>query len=1279
MLIQGSAVSGRTDYITNAYINLLGKGVDASKILVLCLNSYKKNQFLNTLKEKLNVKHYENPKIYSFFGLVYNTITDNWPLIENNINIGNSVISPNLTGLEISQIFFKKAIKSVGFNDYNSKINLIHQLFRRYSLIANNNLSDSEVLLRSEILGEQFAPDAKNAIDFYKKKTLEYRAFDYIRQLGLFEYLYKNTDCLKNIEYLILDDADEITPFEFEFIKTLKPSLKEAYIAYDRYGSSRLGFLNTDIDTIDNIENLFFNEEKIILDNIGYIKPDVKITSLSRRLEMVNAVLQKINSLISSGVRPGDICIITPIIDKSLKFAISEAFEPQNISYQYFSGSEKLSSVPVVNNILNMLDIAMNESTDIYKIRSVISGMLKIPLKHCIKIIESLKSHNSIENIDIGIEEYNKIFSLFKETLEKIKDESLLLSEKVICIYDNLVRLEPHEVEQTAALRFFIKQIEDFEEVFAEHNKNLSFQKSFLMQLENSIISENPSSAPELKENAIIIGTAQKIIDFSLKAKYQFWLDISSNEWGRNDFGMLYNAWVFQKSWNKSEFTYEDNIVLADLKIKKQLRKLSLLCSKEIYAYSSLFDMEGNENFDGIENYIQTDIKDSSSEINFTFVPREDQKPVLDYKEGFLSVSAVPGAGKTTILLALIIKLIQSGVKSENIFVLTYMDSAARNFKERIKNACPSLEKLPNVSTIHGIALRILKENSNFVKAGLNENFEVCDDNLRQKIIREIMYKMQIEQDDYDRYERALSVLKLSDIKQIPFVKDAEIKKFLKFYVLYNQYLKNINTIDYDDMLCCCVRILEENKDIAEYYQTACVYLIEDEAQDSSSIQQKLLSILSAKHKNLVRCGDINQAITTTFTNADLEGFRSFVEQSQNVTMDHSQRCASGIYSFANDLIDISLSVDDLKHSFFPIKMMPVKGRNPERQDALAVLSFEDYKQEKNFILEQIRKIFAEDVNASVAILVRNNYHIEDYSEFLSDYGYAVITKNDTLESQSVFSLIYAILKFCAHPWQNEHVLHFYMVLVKQKLIKFQSCDEEFIKNLSSPFILLSQDDLKSEALIQLLWDLNYWLQMSYLDIEEFAIKSGCYYCSSEIEKSNVYMVALLLKRLSIQYKNQSNLLEKLEELSKRPVLGKFKFFNDEDKDSDSFCKGKIQIMTYHKSKGDEFDYVFIPQLCEDILPLDLKNIKIKSKERFLESVKALKSNYKRKDEYQLKRFIAEENMRLLYVAVTRAKQKLYITCAKKYKRYSKLKEVKPSMIFEKILSNTGAVLDDKR
>ena len=81
-----------------------------------------------------------------------------------------------------------------------------------------------------------------------------------------------------------------------------------------------------------------------------------------------------------------------------------------------------------------------------------------------------------------------------------------------------------------------------------------------------------------------------------------------------------------------------------------------------------------------------------------------------------MGIMAVPGAGKTTILLALIIKLIKDGISPENIFVLTYMESAAKNFKERIKLAIQDMPETPNISTIHGLALRIIKENSNFIK-----------------------------------------------------------------------------------------------------------------------------------------------------------------------------------------------------------------------------------------------------------------------------------------------------------------------------------------------------------------------------------------------------------------------------------------------------------------------------------------------------------------------------------------------------------------------------------
>ena len=164
-------------------------------------------------------------------------------------------------------------------------------------------------------------------------------------------------------------------------------------------------------------------------------------------------------------------------------------------------------------------------------------------------------------------------------------------------------------------------------------------------------------------------------------------------------------------------------------------------------------------------------------------------------------------------------------------------------------------------------------------------------------------------------------------------------------------------------------------------------------------------------------------------------------------------------------------------------------------------------------------------------------------------------------------------------------------------------------------------------------------------------------------------MISLILKKLSVQYPDTIQLIERLEDLSKRPILNKFKFFTDDNVENKA-NRGIIQIMTYHKSKGDEFDYVFIPQLSEELLPTDVEKIKINPKERFLESVKAINLKYNKKDEKELKLFKAEENLRLFYVAVTRAKKKLYISCARKYKKYSRIKDTMPSILFERVLTN---------
>ena len=160
-------------------------------------------------------------------------------------------------------------------------------------------------------------------------------------------------------------------------------------------------------------------------------------------------------------------------------------------------------------------------------------------------------------------------------------------------------------------------------------------------------------------------------------------------------------------------------------------------------------------------------------------------------------------------------------------------------------------------------------------------------------------------------------------------------------------------------------------------------------------------------------------------------------------------------------------------------------------------------------------------------------------------------------------------------------------------------------------------------------------------------------------------MIAILVKRLSSSGDFNST-LERLEELAKKPSLSGFKFFSEEeDKDA---VKGKTQIMTLHKSKGDEFDYVFLPEMSEKSLSIDINKAKLKSSSAFMEEVKSFNPKYKQKAELELKEFNAEETLRLLYVAITRAQTKLYITASAKTKSFGKEVPQEPSIIFNNIL-----------
>ena len=1273
MLLNYIKVEKKDNILIEKYVELLNSGIDSSSILVLVQNSTQRKKFSEEVFQNIKIPAFEKLNIHSFHSIVYNTLNDNWCFIENSIPSNKTFILPNLVGLEISQFLLKDILKKIDVKGYNSKKSLLHQIFRRYSLIVQNNLSNEDIRIRSKILGEAFGDDAEIIMKELLASTLKYRSLDYLRQALVFNFIYKNTDYFKNIKYLLINDADEITPICFDFIKYLRPQLIDWTICFDSLGSSRCGYLSADTSIEYKLTKLFnespiieeskelnhtkfFNAETIFANVVESKNDKLKnfhLISLSKRAEIIDSAISKIKELFKKNIKANEITIITPLQDSMLRFTLKEKLK--NCNLLFLSGNEKLIDNPLVKASINILKLMLDIEITEFELRVILSDYIGIPLQYCQSILSKYAETKKLPQIEL--ESYNEKYQKFYKDFEEVKSQESKLSTKIYEIFTRTVKLVSEN--KINKFNFFIKQLRDFEKVLGD-KVVIERADEIITQIENSIIAENPHSTLTIKSDDLVIATPQKIIDNKIISKYQIWLDVSHSDWVKTDTGPLYNAWVFQADWNKDEYTIEDDIFLSSQKIARILRKLTLLADNYIWAFSSLFDPAGAENFGGIEKYLSFANDTTEAKAVFKITPRKDQMPVLEYTKGRMAISAVPGAGKTTILLALIIKLMNDGVKPENIFVLTYMDSAARNFRERIKNMSPNSTYLPNISTIHGLALRILKDNSNYERLGLDADFEICDDTQRARIIKIIQGKN--TKKDADDFDRAISVMKLREGDISSKIVSGKIEKFKTFYQEYQRKLAEENLIDYDDILLLSVKLLEKNPDILKYYQDICEYIIEDEAQDSSEIQQRLIGYLSGKYNNLIRCGDINQAITTTFSNADVDGFRKFIKNSDiNVEMNYSQRCTQDVMTLANKLV--LWGEKYMPKAFYNIMMNGVEGKNPVSKNAVKFEIFDHYKEEGNYILKEIKQILTENNDATIGILLRVNSQVAKWTEFINNAGFKSITRSESLGQKAVFNTIFSILKFIETPFDNEICAETYETLADSGFYKQRL--QVDIRQSEIPFITKNIDSLNSEDLSKFLWDMHYWLSFSGLALEELVIKIGLYYYTSDIEKSNVYLIATLVKQLN-KNNNIKLLIERLTALAKRPSLSGFKFFSEEE--DVNATKGKVQIMTMHKSKGDEFDYVFIPELSEKSLSIDIESIDLKSSSGFMEEVKSFNPSYKIKNDKELKEFTIEENLRLLYVALTRAKKKLYLSASKKIKNfYGKEVEEMPSIIFEEL------------
>jgi len=1257
MIIAGSLHSNKTELLIQTYVRLIKDGKNPHEILFLTLNGYKKEKISSAIQAFLPQIL---PDVQTFLGLCYNTILKNRQELEKLLPPAEN--KPfTLCGLEVSQNLLFDAVKQAGFKDYNSKINLMHQLLRRHALITGNNLSDADIEEKSSILKESFAPEAKKALEIFKAKTLEHRTFDYLRQQSLFQWLYKNTPALKHIKHIIIDDYDEQTPACTDFFKFIKPQLESYTIGIDPKGSSRCGYLCADV----NCGEILTGEEKIVHAKEKPVSNQYEFIHCSKRLEMLQACAQKAISLIDSGVSPEEISIITPLFDNQLKFVLQSAFEKHNIPIQFISGSCKLADDPLIKSILSMLKLINaggNFEAGMDDLNAIFSILLKIPQRHACKVLKTCVETGGFIKHDFLIEEYNSAYSKLLTLAARVRQNESL-STQLEKIYDDFIAGRNNTDEEISNINFLKKQITDLEKVVPPEKK-----AKILIQLENSIISETDAGAQKIARNTVIAATGQKAADYEIETKYQFWLDTTNDEWIKQDTGTIYNAWVFARSWRKKEFTYEDSINCVKHKTARLLRKLRMLATDTVFACSSDYSPLGIENNTGIKDFLA----DKSSlpakteqKIVSSFQPRKDQKPVLDYTGGKLAVTAVPGAGKTTVLQALITKLLNSGIAGENIFVLTYMESAAKNLKSRLsaaKNDITPIE-IPNISTIHGLALRIIKENGNYTKVNLGEDFEICDDLTRQRIIRETIGELNLKYDEYEKFEKGISITKTMPAELKPQTKEGQ--EFLKFFAAYQTKLSQKDLIDYDDMLTLAVKILEENPEILAHYQNLCKFILEDEAQDSSAVQQRLISLLAGKHGNIVRCGDINQAITSTFTNADTEGFKHFISRSSSVEMNCSQRCAEGIYGLANRLIEISENSEESKNSFYKIKMHGVDGKNPASETPVAARIYENESEEKAEIINGIKDIFQIEPTASCAILLRNNFQVAQYSSMLREHGISAISRTDCPSQIPIFNIILNLLKFCTQPWDNAIVQEVYNALNKSQT------ENLFLMNLEVPFISLDSGVLDDDTLVSLHWELNYWLSQCACPVEQLALKIGEYYAQSELERSNLYIILEIIRRFASDFSGTGKVAAKLEQIASRPSIAGLKLFTEDDTTLSTTLGGMVQVMTMHKAKGDEFDYVFVPELTETSLGTTLKSIKTWNFTAFYEELKSLNTTYSSKSVPELKKEILKENLRLLYVTITRAKKHITFSAAKSYKKFGRLRNTDPSRFFDTLLNST--------
>ncbi len=610
----------------------------------------------------------------------------------------------------------------------------------------------------------------------------------------------------------------------------------------------------------------------------------------------------------------------------------------------------------------------------------------------------------------------------------------------------------------------------------------------------------------------------------------------------------------------------------------------------------------------------------------------ETQLEAVKITDGPLLILAGPGSGKTRVITYKIAYLLEQGkAKPWEVLAITFTNKAAKEMKERLHNLIEEDIKGMQISTLHSFGLRVIKEYYDFF--GLDRTFTIIDESDSISLIKKIIKELNLDEKKY--IPRAIKN-KISGAKNEllnpegfkVFARTPYDEDVVKIYRKYEEKLKRNSSVDFDDLLMLPIELFRKDKEALEHYQNRYKYVFIDEYQDANEAQYLLSKMISDKYKNICVVGDESQSIYS-WRGANYKNILNFEKDYKNakvILLEQNYRSTKTILEAANSVIKNNKEKKD-KH------LWTLNGKGSK----IKYLRCYDEKDEILNIINTIKKFKSEGIPyKEMVVLYRTNAQSQSIERGFIE---------NTIPYKVVGSYAY---------FNRKEIKDLVAYL---RLINNEKDDVSLIRAMNAPKRGIGAKTIEKLELNAN--ENNVSIFDSITSGKELAFKNLILDIKEKMkDKSFVDLVELVLdgSGLKDEYKEKTieneSRLENLEEF--KSIARNFEDYNPgatleeflieisliSDVKEASDCDEVVTLMTMHAVKGLEFDVVFITGLEEGLFP--------HSNSMF--------------DESEL-----EEERRLFYVAITRAKKVLYLTNARSRMLFGQIKSNLPSRFIEEI------------